>query len=276
MLWLAQRCGVPAVISVHNAFPPPQHTAWHDRLLHEAFSGVRGIYAVSASAMQHFQAAYAPYIQPGTRLTVIPNGVDIDLFKPSLAMRLQARQRLQLPHDAMVIGAVARLSPQKRPDMLLELFAALRLRFPQLHLVLAGTGPLEAQLRAQAERLGLTPSIVFTGFVEAVHELMPALDLHVLMSRNEGFGIATVEAMACGIPAVATDVPGSADILGGSGAGMLVPADDLDAAVEMVAALLADPLRRGQMAHCGRQTAAERYSHAVVGREVREFYRGLL
>jgi glycosyltransferase involved in cell wall biosynthesis len=276
VLWLAQHCGVPAVISVHNAFPPPQHTAWHDRLLREAFSGVRGIYAVSASAMRHFQAAYAPYIRPGMPLTVIPNGVDIDLFKPSLAMRLQARQRLQLPYDAMVIGAVARLSPQKRPDMLLELFAALRLRFPQLHLVLAGSGPLETQLRAQAERLGLTSSIVFTGFVEAVHELMPALDLHVLMSRNEGFGIATVEAMACGVPAVATDVPGSADILGGSGAGMLVPADDLDAAVEMVAALLADPLRRGQMAHCGRQTAAERYSHAVVGHQVREFYRGLL
>lgn len=276
MLWLAQHCGLPAVVSVHNAFPPPQHTGWHDRLLRQAFSGVRGIYAVSASAMQHFQAAYGPYIAPGTRLAVIPNGVDIELFKPSLAMRLQARQQLQLPQHALVIGVLARLSAQKRPDLLLRLFAALRLRFPELHLVLAGSGPLEARLRAQAERLGVLPWTIFTGFVEAVHELMPALDVHVLMSRNEGFGIATVEAMACGIPVVATDVPGSADILRGNGAGMLVPADDLDAAVETVAGLLADPLRRGQMAHCGRQTAVECYSHAVVGRQVREFYRDLI
>lgn len=276
MLWLARHCGVPAMISVHNAFPPPRRTGWHEGLLREAFSGVRGIYAVSASAMRHFQAAYGPYIAADTRLAVIPNGVDIELFKPSLAQRLQARRRLRLPQDALVIGAVARLSAQKRPQLLLSLFAGLRARFPGLHLVLAGSGPLEAPLRAQAERLGLAPWIVFTGFVEAVHELMPALDLHVLMSRNEGFGIATAEAMACGIPVVATDVPGSADILHGSDAGLLVPADDLDAAIEMVAGLLADPLRRGRMAHCGRRIAAERYSHAVVGHQVREFYRGLL
>lgn len=276
MLWLARHCGVPAVISVHNAFPPPQHTGWHDKLLRQAFSGVRGLYAVSESAMQHFKMAYGPYIPASARLAVIPNGVDTVLFKPSRAARLQARERLGLPQHALLIGTVARLSSQKRPDMLLKLFAALRLRFPDLHLVLAGSGPLEAEVRAQAMRLGLLPWIVFTGFVEAVHELMPALDLHVLMSRNEGFGIATVEAMACGIPVVATDVPGSSDILQGCEAGMLIPADDLAAATDMVAGLLADPLRRGQMAHAGRQAAVERYSHAVVGRQVREFYRGLL
>ncbi|MHA4871535.1 glycosyltransferase [Duganella sp. PWIR1] len=275
-LWLANHCKLPAVISVHNAFPRQPYTSWHDKLLRQAFSGVRGIYAVSESAMRHFKAAYQPYILPSTRLAVIPNGVDVELFKPSPAARLMARQRLQLPQQALVMGAVARLSAQKRPELLLEMFANLRQRFRDLHLVLAGSGPLEGALRAQAARLGVLPWVTFTGFVDTIHELLQALDLHVLMSRNEGFGIATIEAMACGIAVVATDVPGSADILGDSAAGLLVPADDLAEATEMVAELLADPARRGQMGRHGRREAIQRYSHAVVGAQVRAFYQGLL
>ncbi|MTV36419.1 glycosyltransferase [Duganella radicis] len=276
MLWLARHCGVPAVISVHNAFPAPGHTDWHDQLLNQAFGGVRGIYAVSESAMAHFLAAYRPYILASTRLAVIPNGVDVERFRPSAAARTLARQRLQLPRQALVIGTVARLSAQKRPHLMINLLALLREQFPELHLVLAGSGPLEAELRTQAERMGLLPWITFTGFVEAVHELMPALDLHLLMSRNEGFGIATIEAMACGIPAIATDVPGSADILRNSRAGLLVPADDLQAAAATVVQLLADPARRAVMGRHGREEAELRYSHAVIGRQVRAFYEGLL
>lgn len=276
MLWLARHCGLPAVISVHNAFPPPGFTPWHDKLLRQAFCGVRGIYAVSESAMRHFMAAYQPYIVASTRLAVIPNGVDVELFKPSLATRMQTRQRLNLPQHALVMGAVGRLSEQKRPQLLLVLFAQLRRRFQGLYLVLAGSGPLQADLRAQAEQLQVLPWVIFTGFVDAVHELMPALDAHVLMSRNEGFGIATIEAMACGVPAVATDVPGSADILRGSRGGLLVPADDVPAAVELVGELLADPARRADMGWHGRKEALQRYSHAVVGQQVRDFYRGLL
>lgn len=275
-LWLARHCKLPTVISVHNAFPRHADTRWHDKLLRQAFSGVRGIYAVSESAMRHFVAAYQPYISASTRMAVIPNGVDVDLFKPSPTMRLMARQRLQLPQQAVVIGAVARLSEQKRPELLLEMFALLRQRCPDLHLVLAGSGPLDGALRAQAARLGVLPWVTFTGFVEAVHELLPALDLHVLMSRNEGFGIATIEAMACGVAVVATDVPGSADILGNSAAGVLVPADDLPAATEVVAGLLEDAARRAAMGHHGRREAVERYSHAVVGAQIRAFYQGLL
>ncbi len=276
MLWLARHCRLPAVISVHNAFPPHGFTPWHDKLLKQAFCGVRGIYAVSESAMQHFMAAYRPYILASTRLAVIPNGVDVDQFRPSLSVRMEARRRWHLPQQALVIGAVGRLSQQKRPQLLLLLFAQLRQRFQGLYLVLAGSGPLEASLRAQAEQLGVRPWVIFTGFVEAVHELMPALDVHVLMSRNEGFGIATIEAMACGVPAVATDVPGSADVLRGSRGGLLVPADDVSAAAVMVGELLADGARRAGMGRHGRQEAEQRYSHAVVGQQVRDFYRGLL
>ncbi|MBV7534770.1 glycosyltransferase [Duganella sp. sic0402] len=276
MLWLSQHCGLPAVISVHNAFPPASFTGWHDKLLKQAFSRVRGIYAVSASAMAHFVAIYQRFLPSDARMAVIPNSVDTQRFRPSLAIRIQARQHLRLPQQGLVMGVVGRLSEQKRPAMAIEVFSLLRQRFPGLHLVMIGTGPLEAALREQAAQSGLLAWITFTGFVEAVHELMPALDVHLLMSRNEGFGIATIEAMACGVPAVASDVPGSADILRDSRAGLLVPADDPVAVANLVAQLLADPVRRAEMGKHGRAEAVQRYSDDVVGAQVRAFYDGLL
>lgn len=276
VLWLASHCGLPAVISVHNAFPAVRFTGWHDRLLTSAFRNVRGVYAVSDSSLAHFLDIYKPYLPPSTRLAVIPNSVDTVRFLPSPALRWQARQRLQLPQQALVIGVVARLAPQKRPELALALFASLRTRFPNLYLVLAGDGPLAAAVQAETAALGLSPWVIFTGFIDAVHELMPAFDLHLLMSRNEGFGIATIEAMACAVPAVATDVPGSADLLRDSKAGVLVPADDLAMAVDIVAQLLADPVRRAEMGREGRREVSRRYSNDVVATQVRAFYDGLL
>eukprot|EP01034_Spumella_vulgaris_P022366 gene22366-28488_t len=275
-LWLAQRCGLPAVISVHNAFPPVEYGEWHRNLLTQAFSAVRGIYAVSESALQHFMALYHPYIPTGTRLAVIPNGVDTRRFQPSPALRAEARRGWHMPPGSLVMGSVARLADQKRPHAALALLASLRPEFPQLYLVLVGDGPLEGALRRQAAELGLTDYVVFAGFQHAVERLLPGFDVHILLSRNEGFGIATIEAMACGVPAVGTDVPGTADVLCGSAGGLLAPLDDPDALSRAVAALLRDPQRRACMGRSGRHEVERLYSQEQVGQMVHAFYRGLV
>lgn len=275
-LWLAHRCHLPSVISVHNAFPFEPISAWHQPLLRQAFSSVRGIYAVSPSALRHFQALYRDYIQPATRLAVIPNCVDTDVFIVSPGRRAEARRRLGLPDDALVIGSVARLSVQKRPQALLAMFCRLLDSFPDLYLVLAGAGALESVLRAQAGAAGVSARVVFAGFTDKVELLMPAFDIHVLLSRNEGFGISTIEAMACGVPAVGTDVPGTSDVLHGSPGGMLVPLADEMAATEAVAALLADAPRRLLMGLAARQETLRLYASTLVQRQVLDFYRGLL
>jgi glycosyltransferase involved in cell wall biosynthesis len=276
LLWLANHCRLPAVVSIHNAFPPVRFSPWHIPLYAQAFGAVRGVYAVSPSAMAHFMAIFSRFVPASARLSVIPNGVDTARFRPSPERRAIARARLGLAPDGLVIGAVARLAPQKRPEALLELFRALRNRFESLTLVLAGSGPLEAVLRAKVEMLGLGGQVVFAGQVEAVEELMPAFDLHLLLSRNEGFGIATIEAMACGVPAVGTDVPGTADILRGSAGGLLVPLDDQRATIEAVSALLQDGPRRAAMALQARAEVEASYTLAIMERRVREFYSGLL
>ena len=276
ILWLAQQCRLPAVISVHNAFPLEPFSAWQRPLLQEAFRSVKGVYAVSSSAMRHFLDLYRGMLAPQTRLAVIPNGVDTDAFIVSPERRQLARLQLGLPPDALVIGCVARLSAQKRPQALLAMFLRLRREFPQLYLVLAGTGPLEAMLREQVLAAGLQARVLLTGFQQRIELLMPAFDLHLLLSKNEGFGIATIEAMACGVPAVGTDVPGTSDILHGSGGGMLLPLDDEDAACRAVADLLRDPVRRQRMGRQARLEAEEHYSMQRLERQLRQFYAGLV
>lgn len=275
-LWLAGRCGLPAVISVHNTFPPCEFGRWHHPLLREAFSAVRGIYGATESALQHFLALYRPYLREDIRLAVIPNCVDTKRFCPSAELRAAARQQWGMPADALVIGAVARLSPQKRPEALVALLHTLRADFSTLYLVLAGTGPLEEDVRKIAVSLGVERFVVFTGYQDHIEKLMPALDVHLLLSRREGFGIATIEAMACGVPAVASAVPGNTDVLSGCAGGLLVPLDDDIAVARTVADLLADPARRTRMGELGRADALRRFSMERVQRLVQEFYDGLL
>ncbi|TFW14752.1 glycosyltransferase [Massilia arenosa] len=276
LLWMAARSGKPCVISVHNAFPQMEMAAWQAPMYRAAFRAVRGVYAVSESALDHFLKTYAPLLAPATRLAVIPNSVDARRFLPCTIRRAAARQRYLIPSDALVLGSVARLAPQKRPHLLLDLLAALRPRFPSLYLLLVGAGPLESEVKAAVQERGLQDFVRFAGHVEAVEDVMPALDLHLLLSRNEGFGISTIEAMSCCVPAIGTDVPGTADVLGGSCGGLLVPADDAHILRETVGSLLDDPLRRVYMGRCGRAEVQAKYTPELLEQRTRDFYAGLL
>ena len=275
LLWLARACRRPCVVAVHNAFPPAQLSAWHAPHYAEAFRAVRGVHAVSQSALEHFLRLYAPLLPGGCRYAVIPNCVDAERFRPCPLRRARARERYGLPADALVLGSVARLAPQKRPEALVDLLAALRPRFPGLYLVLVGSGPLEAALRAKVRALGLDHAVRFAGHVDAVEEVIPAFDLHLLLSRNEGFGIATIEALACGVPAVGTDVPGTTDVLARSAGGRLVALGDAALLADTVAHLLDDPIGRLYMGLRGREEVREQYSPELMARRLRDFYAGL-
>jgi glycosyltransferase involved in cell wall biosynthesis len=275
-LYVAQRCRLPTIISVHNAFPQQQFNAWQLGFARQAFSTVKGVYAVSDSALQHFLANYRELIPADARLAVIPNSVDTNRFAPNDARRATARASWGIPADALVLGCVARLADQKQPAALVSLFATLHARLPNLYLVLIGTGPLEQDLRADVRRRGLEHRVVFAGFQQQVEQLIPGLDLHILMSRNEGFGIATIEAMACGVPAVGTQVPGTVDVLAGAPGGLLIPPNDEAVSAAAIEALLRDPARRAQMAVAGRADVIERFSEARVAGLVRAFYRGIV
>ncbi|MDO9047800.1 MAG: glycosyltransferase [Methylobacter sp.] len=275
-LWLAHRCGLPTVISVHNAFPYHEFTLWHEAILFEAFQSVKGIYAVSDSALEHFLKIFNKFILPNTLLKVIYNPVDIERLIPSETIRNSAREKFGIEESTLLLGVIGRLDNQKQPELLIKVFATLKNRFPYLKLAFIGQGKLEKQCRQQVAELELNDAVLFLGFQKDIAQILPMLDIHVLLSQREGFGIATAEAMACGVPVVATDVSGSRDILSHSKAGILVPKDDFDAIVSRLSTLIIDVEARKVMAEAGPGEVRQRFAKELIEQQLKDFYQAVL
>ncbi|SNT02437.1 Glycosyltransferase involved in cell wall bisynthesis [Geodermatophilus pulveris] len=193
-----------------------------------------------------------------TREVVIPNGVTVGPL-PDEAARAAARARLGLPVDAFVVGIVARLSAQKAHHVLFEAFAILRRSHPAARLVVVGGGPRERELRALATSLGLGDSVQFTGILRDVPTVLPAFDVSCLSSVHEGVPMAVIEAMASGIPVVATDCGALRDIVVDGEHGHLVPVGNAKALADRLGELAEDPRRRQRMGTAARRRVEERY-----------------
>ena len=273
-LWLAHHYGIPTVISVRNAFGGESELwhPWHARHYKEAFRSVRGVYAISPSALRDFLNFFGGFLRPNIMTEVIYNGVDNKRFEVGIDSRAEARKKLGLPRESLVMGTVGRLEDQKQPELTLSVFAELKRRFPALHLVFVGIGSLEQKVRRQAEQLGVAQSVVLTGFQDRVERLLPAFDLFVMFSIREGFGTATAEAMASGLPVVGTDVPGTHDILSKSNAGILVPLNDQQKTVEACARLLANEKLRKEMGTVAKEEAVQKYDIKDWENRILAFY----
>ena len=164
------------------------------------------------------------------RVRVVGNGVDLSRFQPM--PRDEARRQLGLPADAKVLVTVGALVERKGFHRVIELLPALRERHPGLtYLVVGGANPegdFSEQLRQQVQTLGLTEAVRFLGPLapEALRVPLSAADLFVLPTRNEGWANVLLEAMACGLPVVASDVGGNAEVVSLSVLGTVVPFGD--------------------------------------------------
>ena len=275
-LWLAHKCGIPSIISVHNAFPLTRLPRWTEQHMREAFLSLKGVYGVSQSALDHFLANYRPLLRPDIKTAVIPNSVDTSRFIPNPAARKQIRQQLGIADNVLLLGAVGRMSVQKKPLELIQMLAGLMSRRPDICFLFVGSGPLLEEARALVQQLGLQQQILFAGFRDNPWDYFAALDLHVLNSRNEGFGMATAEAMACGVPAIGTDVPGTRDILRDCPGGMLIPADDDAEKTELLFRLLQEPERLRQMANSARTYVETHFARPLIELQLLAFYREIL
>jgi glycosyltransferase involved in cell wall biosynthesis len=197
-------------------------------------------------------------------IAVVPGGVDTDQFSPN-GGRHAARARLHLPAEGPLLVSVRNLVPRMGLDNLLSAMPKVLWTFPRARLVLAGAGPLRRALEAQAARLGVADRVTFAGFVP--EELLPdyyrAADLAVLPTRAlEGFGLATIEALACGTPVLGTPVGATPEILAPLEPGLLtegVSPDELAAAI--VRFLFAEP---GDLSRRAREHVLSRYNWALA------------
>lgn len=192
---------------------------------------------------------------------VLIHGIDIDGVRRSNGTRRSARAVLGLPEDSQVIGTVGNFTAKKDQATLLRAFALLASKRPQLHLVMLGSGPLEDKLRAQAGDLGLGHRVTWAGSRDDVLELLAAFDVFVLSSQHEGLSIALLEALATGVPCVATGVGGTPEVLEDGKGGFLVPPGQPDRLAAAVGKLVDDPELRAEFgrraAGIGRQYCLE-------------------
>lgn len=209
------------------------------------------------------------------RAEVIANGIDLAGFAAS-PDRAAARKALDLPDDAFVFGTIGRLHEQKGHTHLLEAAARIAAAQPKAVFLIAGYGPLEGELKARAEKLGLRDRVRFLGYRTDVAALLAAMDVFVLPSLWEGMSNAVLEAMAAGRPVIATAVDGNVDQVVDGETGLLVPPADAEALAEAMARLARDPQVARDMGRRGRERAERDFSLTRMTEAYVALYRKLL
>ena len=194
------------------------------------------------------------------RLVVVPNGIDPDAFRP--APRRDLRAELGAPDETILVGSVGNVRPAKAYDVLLRVAARLVDRRPQIRFAIAGDPgqPLFDELRALHSRLGLRDRVVFVGFREDVATFLNGVDIYLSTSTSEGFSLTCLQAMACGVPVVATRSGGPEEILTDGEDGILVPVNDEEAIAAAVENLAMDAGSRRRLGLAGREKVRARFT----------------
>ena len=200
------------------------------------------------------------------QIEVIRTGVEFPRVVPDEADRKASRRRFGLAAADFVVGHLGAFTAEKGQDVAVEAARLLQSRLPDMRWVLAGDGALLDSIRAQAKGL----PVMFPGFIEDQSEFFAALDLFVMPSRSEAWGLAALSAMAHGVPVIASDTGGLIEIVDD---GWRVPAGDARALAEAIAALNRDRLREAGLAA---REKAKRFSSEETAKQTEAYYEKIL
>lgn len=230
--------------------------------------------ACSASVAEH--VASRTGIESG-RIEVLLNGIDLSRFKVSQT-RSAVKAELGLPENCRLVGVVGRLCRQKAQDVFLKAAAKLARIYPDVLFLLAGAPDepeMLLQLKAQADALDIGHKVRFLGYLEDIPKIYSILDILVMPSRWEGFGLALVEAMAMGLPIVATDVGGIPEVVVPNETALIIPPENAELIAQAVGRLLKAPDLMAKFSNAGR-IRAEQFSHDRIGKQAHDGYQRLL
>lgn len=262
MVRLLARRGTAIVHTEHNVWHRyRKSTYWANALTYKRNDGVIAVsHAVAASI--------SPKRSPRLPVRVIHHGIEQVAVAAAAdgACRSAARRALGLPSDAFVIGTVGNFTPKKDQRTLIDALALLRKTRPDAMLTLIGTGKLESELRAHVANSGLQDAVRFAGSRNDVQTLLPAFDVFALSSLFEGLSIALVEAMAAGLPCVATDVGGVSEVLQNGVQGRLVRPREPRLIAEALAELAGSPETVARMSAAALDRARVFDIHEAVDR----------
>jgi len=235
--------------------------------------GASHVVAVSESLRREFQARSS---FPAERTSVVYNGIDLDAFHPGDGSAI--RQELGIDNGEFVFGALGNVRAPKAYEVLLRAAALLAADSIPSRVVIVGdiSGGVYPALAALASSLALGPRVTFAGFRRDVPEVLRAFDALALSSRTEGFSLATVQAMATGVPVVATRSGGPEEILEDGVSGLLVPTDDPAALAAAMRRLRDQPELRDRFAQAGPQSVRARFNRTSMIEAYQRHYDALL
>ena len=249
----ARLAGVPVVVhTFHGHVFAGYFPRWVTRLIvvAERLLARLSDAVIVLSAVQHHDVVRRFRVAPAAKVHIIPLGLDLEAFaaaaSPAARKPGALRRELGCARDAVLIGIVGRLAPVKNHELFLEAAARLCELLPgrDLQFVVVGDGARRAVIEALAGRLGLAPRVHFLGWRRDLAPVMADLDLLASTSRSEGTPAAIIEAMAAGVPIVATAVGGVEDILGGYHAARVVATSSPAVVAVALAGLLRAPVAR--------------------------------
>ena len=262
----ARRLGIPAIVTrrVDNALS--RLTAAR------RFRGFSRIVVISGAVRN---AMLAAGLRP-ERLTLIPSAVDAALLDPAWSRERLARE-FGVDPAAPLVASVAQLIPRKGHSLLLEAWAEVATALPHARLVVFGQGSLGGKLRSEAQRRGVTDSVVFAGWRGDLGNFLGRFDLLVHTALHEGLGLAVLEAQGAGVPVVAFRAGGIPEAVADGQTGILVPTGDAAALAGALAGLLNYPTLRHQMGEAAWERAARAFrvtdmvaAHLTLYRDVLE------
>lgn len=274
---------VPLVVHVRDHLPPGR-ASWAVRvLLHWRAQWILG---VSRYALTEFRVR-----GPGrAHYAVLHDGVDPERFDPAQTRAAGRALRTELGVSAAypLLGVVGQLTPWKGQDDAIRALAAIRARYPDAALLVVGeakftgptarydTGRYERELRQLAHDRGVADQVRFTGERADVQAVMAALDILLVPSWAEPFGIVMIEAMAAGTPVIATTRGGPADVIRPGREGYLVPPQDPQALAQTIADLAAEPEQLRQMGHNARERIESQFTLAHQAARLAQVYARIL
>jgi glycosyltransferase involved in cell wall biosynthesis len=222
----------PLIYSIHNSFDGWKHEKWATRQVIRYGAMISGyadalVYCSGTSMSQHKAFGFSNHKE-----ICIPNGIDTDKFKPDDSARQRLREMLGITKPGFLFGQIARYHPIKNQVGLIKAFATIASQIPEAYLVMIGKDcdTDNISLSDLIASYGLTNRVHLTGMRYDIEKLLPGLDVLVSPSLSEAFPIVVCEAMACGVPCVATDVGDTRELIGQ--AGMVVNKNDIKALAE--------------------------------------------
>jgi len=269
----------PWIVSTHHNLLQSNHKV--SRLFEKLTSPLSDVTtSVSRAAQESYFSTSEEFsveaLHSGRRHFTIYNSVNFeDIQRIVRNVNIgQTRRELGL-QDEFVFACVGRLHPSKGHKYLLEAVDHLRDTHPFIRLLIVGDGPLQKELMEEAQTRGLGEQIYFLGYRDDVYTILAASNAVVQPSLFEGFGLASAEAMACGLPVISTNLPSIAEVVQHKRTGLLVPPGDSHALSKAMATLVDNPELAATCGANGKERVKEMFSSQVITQQYEDLYKTL-